>query len=345
MYRTRVHRNFQGKPTRDDVAKQANISGATVSRVLSGRTDVSISAETRAKVLAAAEKLGYRPNQSARALTNGRTGLIGFWMSLQYSRYRGQVVDRMRTLLWTTEIALALTDVDEEYEWRHSFDRALRVPVDGIIGFDNSASVEAFASEYDLIAKGTPFVSMGAYWSERNSYVGVNLRPGADAAMQHLLSTGRRKIAYMAPWHSDLVDRGPRFDAYRDACEGAGLPLISAHVETVDAPCVDAEIARQLAEVPGLDAILCMNDDLAILAASSLQKLGLRCGHDVAIIGFDGIEETMHGPCPITTVRQPIEQMCQLAWDFLGSQMNDPSAPLQQKILTPELVVRESSCP
>jgi len=145
MERTRVHPKTGGRPTRDDVARVANISGATVSRVLSGRTDVSISPEARARVMEAAQKLGYRPNPAARALMKGRTGLIGFWMSLYYSRYRAQVLDYMRTVLGHTELGMAVMDVDEEYQWDHSFDRALRVPVDGIIAFDASASIEAFA--------------------------------------------------------------------------------------------------------------------------------------------------------------------------------------------------------
>ena len=83
MFRTRVQSRSAGRPTREDVAKVANISGATVSRVLSGRNDLSIAPETRARVLEAAEKLGYRPNAAARTLMTGRSGLVGFWMDLK----------------------------------------------------------------------------------------------------------------------------------------------------------------------------------------------------------------------------------------------------------------------
>jgi len=332
-----------GRPTRDDVARQANISGATVSRVLSGRTDLSIAPETRAKVLEAAEKLGYRPNVAARALMTGRTGLVGFWMDLQYSRYRGHVLDRMRAVLSETDLALAVTDVDDEYELQHSFDRALRVPVDGIIAFDNSSSVEAFGREHDRIAPKTPFVSMGAYWSEAGSYVGIDLRAGAEAAMDHLLSGGRRRIAYMVPSDSDLVASGPRFEAYRDRMEGSGLARETIQTETTGMGSV-REALRRIHENGRLpEAILCMNDDLALAAAFALERLGVRPGRDVALVGFDGIEDTEHGPCPITTVRQPIETMCALAFEFLRAHMEEPTSPPQQRILVPELIVRESS--
>ena len=226
-----VQSKSSGRPTRDDVARHANISGATVSRVLSGREDLSISPKMRAKVLEAAKHLGYVPNNSARALTSGKTGVVGFWMSLAYSRYRATVLDSMRTLLRGTEIAMAVSDVDEEYNVLHSFDRALRVPVDGIIAFDNSASVEAFAREYEQLAPSIPFVSMGAYWSELRSYVGIDLRSGADLAMDHLLSTGRRKIAYVAPWTSDLIDSGPRYEAYRAGLRKAGFEARTIAIE------------------------------------------------------------------------------------------------------------------
>lgn len=343
MDRTRVHPKSGGRPTRDDVAKMANISGATVSRVLSGRTDVSISPDARARVMDAAQKLGYRPNPTARALMNGRTGLIGFWMSLYYSRYRSQVLDHMRTMLGQTELAMAVMDVDEEYQWDHSFDRALRVPVDGIIAFDASASIEAFAEVYDRMASHTPFVSMGAYWSEKKSYVGVDLRAGAREAMAHLLETGRRKIAYMAPINSGLLTFGPRYEAYLEAMRESGNEPMTIGSETGTLTAVREAIEKVLDSPSRPEAILCMSDDVALAVTFAFQQLGIKTGSDIALVGFDGLHETEHCPCPITTVRQPVEEMCELTYDFLRAQMEDPTTPLQQKILKPTLVIRESS--
>lgn len=321
----------------------ANISGATVSRVLSGRTDVPISPEARARVMEAAERLGYRPNPMARALMKGRTGLVGFWMCLQYSRYRSQVLDVMRRALGETELALAITDVDEEYHWDHSFDRALRVPVDGIIAFDASGSIEAFAADYDRIASNIPFVSMGAYWSERKSFVGIDLKHGTDLAMDHLIGTGRKKIAYMAPHTSGLLEFGPRFDAYTAKMNDAGLEPRTIGVEDGTVAAVRQTMRDVYAQGDAPEAILCMNDDLALQVAFTLDRMGMRAGRDLALVGFDGIEEAEHSPCPITTVRQPVEEMCSLTYSFLQAQMDDPTAPLQQRILKPTLVIREST--
>ena len=327
------------------MARYAKISGATVSRVLSGRDDLSISDATRAKVLEAAKQLGYVPNSTARALTSGKTGVVGFWMSLQYSRYRARVLDRMRFLLRGTEIAMAVSDVDEEYSYLHSFDRALRVPVDGIIAFDNSASVHVFAQEYEKLAPAIPFVSMGAYWSELRSYVGVDLRKGADIAMDHLLSIGRREIAYVAPWTSELIDSGPRFESYRDATCASGLAARTIGVESDAYEHIKVALDQMMAGGKIPDALVCMNDELAVASEAILQGHGVKVGEDIAIVGFDGIDETAHCPVPITTVRQPIEEMCSLAWSFMKSQMENPSAELRQVILVPELIIRESTRP
>lgn len=343
VYRTRVQSRSSGRPTRDDVARQANISGATVSRVLSGRLDLSISPDTRAKVLEAAKELGYIPNSAARALTSGKTGIVGFWVSLEYSRYRAHVLDYMRTLLRGTDVAMAVSDVDEEYNFLHTFDRALRVPVDGIIAFDNSASISAFAREYDRLAPSIPFVSMGAYWSELKSYVGVDLRQGADRAMQHLLDLGHKQIAYVAPWTSDLIDSGPRYDAYENAMAQAGLPLRTVAIERVTFQHVKVAMIELVRTKSLPKALLCMNDETAIWSAQALSDQGVKIGQDIAIVGFDGIDETAACPVPITTVRQPIEEMCSEAWRILKAQMADSSAPPQQVVLVPTLVVREST--
>lgn len=287
--------------------------------------------------------LGYIPNSAARALTSGKTGIVGFWVSLEYSRYRAYVLDCMRTLLRGTEFAMAVSDVDEEYNLLHTFDRALRVPVDGIIGFDNSASIEAFTREYDRLAPSTPFVSMGAYWSELKSYVGVNLRRGADNAMQHLLDLGRKQIAYVAPWTSDLIDSGPRHEAYENAMRDAGLASRTVATESVTFRHVKVAMDELVRTKSVPEALLCMNDETAIWSSQALADQGVKIGKDVAVVGFDGIAETAACPVPITTVKQPIDEMCAKAWTFLQDQMSEPSAAPQQIVLVPELIIREST--
>lgn len=336
----------EGRPTRNDVARLANISGTTVSRVLSGNPDESVSPKVRERVLKAARELGYLPNSAAQALRSGRTGLIGFWMCLEYSRYRSMVLDHMRGLLASTDFALAVTDVDEDYQGHHSLVRALRVPTDGIIAFDPSVSAEAFAQSTDQLAANRPFVSMGAFWSEKRSYVGVDLKAGAEEAMDHLFATGRRKIAYVAPAGSYFVSGGARYEGYRDKMAAASLPEQTLEVIDRQAERIGSLVANLrtcMAEGTLPEALLCFYDDIAVDSVVALLEVGLVPGRDVAVVGFNGNEGLDRAPCPITTVRQPVERMCELTLEFLRAQMDDPSAPLQKEILKPSLIVREST--
>src|SRR5579862_8912212 len=148
------------RPTRNDVARNARVSGATVSRVLSGRDDLYIAEETRVRVLAAAQSIGYQPNATARALVTGRTGIVGFWMCLGYSLYRCHVVNRMQQVLTPSEFTLAITDVEEELSRRHTLSRAMRLGVDGIVAFDTPTAAGEFARSQAASISAIPFVSM-----------------------------------------------------------------------------------------------------------------------------------------------------------------------------------------
>ena len=217
------------------------------------------------------------------------------------------------------------------------------MPVEGIIAFDAEKSVEAFAKNSDRLAPRMPFVSMGAYWAHEKSYVGIDLRSGAEAAMDHLLGTGRRHVAFMAPANSGLLLRGARAESYQERMRDSGLPTRVLAAEGVRMDSVMQTLSDAIATDPKLDAILCMNDDLAIYTVFALQKMGIRPGLDIAVVGFDGIDEAEQCPCPITTVSQPASQMCSLAIEFLNAQMEDPSAEPQQIVLQPTLVIRSSS--
>jgi DNA-binding LacI/PurR family transcriptional regulator len=321
---------------------RAQVSGATVSRVLSGN-GYFVSEDIRLRVFAAAQELGYQPNAAARALICGKTQIIGLWMCLGYSRYRAQVLDRMRDVLSQTDYAISVTDVEEDLFWRHSMARALRLPADGIVAFDTPTAGDAFAHSGKSKGEGTPFVGMGAYWSEATNYVGVDLRSGATEAMQHLIDTGRRRIAYFYLRPPDPLARESRFDAYVSAMEAAGLEPIFIPATDLNFETASQTLQRHLESGPLPDAVFCFNDDLALTAYWTLQRLGIKVGADVAIVGCDGIDELRHIALPISTIEQPIDQMCSLAWDILQAHIADPEAPIQQTVLKPKLIIRESS--
>lgn len=330
--------------TREDVARAANVSGTTVSRVLSGK-DAQIGEDARQRVREAAERLGYVPNAAAKALLTGRTQLVGLWMCLGYSRYRAHVLDRMSSILAETDYAIAVTDVEEDLFWRHSMARALRIGVDGIIAFDTPTAGDAFARTDKNQAGTTPLIGMGAFWSKATSYVGVDLGAGVEEAMRHLFESGRHDVAYFFPGERQPNEREARRDAYVAAMASAGRE--PAFIPTSGLTVAEATqgFRAYLADRPAPDALFCFNDEVAVGASQALLERGLRPGFDVAIVGCDGIDETALLPYPITTIAQPVDEMCSLAWEFLSERLENPSAPLRQKVLKPQLIIRASTRP
>ena len=327
--------------TREDVAKAANVSGTTVSRVLSGK-DERISEEARQRVRAAADRLGYIPNPAAKALLTGRTNLVGLWMCLGYSRYRSHVLDRMRAILAQTDFAIAVTDVEEDLFWRHSMARALRLGVDGIIAFDTPTAGDAFARTDKNQAGTTPLVGMGAYWSKASSYVGVDLGAGVEEAMRHLFEMGHRNVAYFYPGDGTGAEEARR-SAYLAAMRAARREPILVPSSGLTIAEAKRGFANYLGHGRTPGAVLCFNDEVAMGAMQALLERSLRPGTDVAIVGCDGIDESALLPYPLTTIAQPVDEMCALAWEFLQERIDNPSAPLRQKILRPGLIVRASS--
>lgn len=333
---------MQSRPTRNDVARIAGTSGSTVSRVFSERTDIPIAEKTRERVLEAARQLGYVPDPTARALTEGRTGVVGFWICLEYSHYRAQVLDAMRAAVGASRLAMHVANADEEY-WRdRNFTRTYRTSVDGIIAFDSSVSLLAFGGEGSARV---PFVSMGAIFSDERSYVGIDLAAGTRQALDHLFETGRHRVAFLVPEPWQLHESGPRAEVYRSELAARGLAPDVILTEGDRVTEVRKALQRRFATVPPPDALFCVNDDVAIAASRALIQMGLRVGQDVAVLGCDGIREIEEEPCTITTIRQPIEEMCALALQFLNERIENPSAPVRRRILQPELVVRESTRP
>ena len=331
------------RTTREDVAKAANVSGTTVSRVLGGKAE-QIGEDARRRVFEAAERLGYIPNPAAKALITGRTHLVGLWMCLGQSRYRSHVLDRMRGILAQTDFAIAVTDVEEDLFWRHSMARALRVGVDGILAFDTPTAGDAFARTDKNQAGTTPLVGVGAYWSQATSYVGVDLGAGVEEAMRHLFEKGYRDVAYLYPGDRGTSGKEARVSAYVAAMVAAGREPCLVPASGLTVTEARDRFGAHLNGAATPEALLCFNDEIALGAVQALMERGLRPGSDVAIVGCDGIEETALLPYPLTTIAQPVDEMCALAWEFLRERIDDPSAPLRQTILQPRLIVRASTC-
>ena len=336
---------IQKRPTGDDVAKAAGVSKATVSYVISGRPDVQLPEATRQRVWSAAAALGYRPNRVASALKTGRTGLISVWVDNLLTAFNAHVVHHIEEQVAQHPCQIVVTlmrHLSEADLVAGAFDA---LPTDGIIAHEQSNRLSAFINVRGLAPM--PIVSTGAFnlAEDRVDCVHVDLTVGTHEAVTHLIAQGRRRVAYLTG--DEYIRReSPRHAAYRAVVEQSGL-----QAEYILAP-VTANNARVAARI-GVrdyvrdfgcpDGLFCLNDEMAIGAYRGLRDLGIRVPDDIAIVGCDGIEETEYGDCPLSTIVQPLAQMCELAWRLLERRMQEPDAPLEHIILPAHLVVRQSS--
>lgn len=329
------------KTSLSHVAKQAGVSSATVSRVLSG-SRVRIAPETRRRVQQIANDLGYSPNRAARALVTGRTQTLALWAVNLRSPFSAQVI-------YNVSQELARHEYDLMIAAAHSSNSALKTahllswPIDGIFALDLPRA--AIPGLNGSLLGGKPFVSLGGYISDQSDYVHVDFRAQVIEAIRHLISVGCERIAYLVPgwfeWFREANDarlcgydaviteagRRPEYVVTPDEKRGSVASALTEHIERHGCP----------------DGLFCFNDDMAIGALRALKDLGRRVPEDVALIGCDGIEDTSYFDPRITTIAQPLDQICMVAWAFLERRIRDNDLPLQQITIQPKLEIRESS--
>ncbi|HEX5323416.1 MAG TPA: LacI family DNA-binding transcriptional regulator [Capsulimonadaceae bacterium] len=329
------------KPSLSHVAKQAGVSSATVSRVLSG-SRVRIAPETRQRVQEIANDLGYAPNRAARALVTGRTQTLALWAVNLRSPFSAQVIYNVSQELARHEYDLMIAAAQSSHSCLKTA-HLLSWPIDGIFALDLPRA--AVPGLNKSLLGGKPFVSLGGYISQESDYVHVDFQAQVMEAIRHLFAVGCRRIAYLVPdWFEWFRHAGdPRLCGYDTViCDAGKKPEYIA---------IPDERRRSVA--PALteyincngcpDGLFCFNDDMAIGAYRALKDLGRRIPDDVALIGCDGIEDTLYFDPPITTIAQPLEQMCMVAWAFLERRIRDNDLPLQQITVQPRLEIRQSS--
>jgi len=330
------------KSTLREVATRAGVSYATVSRVLTG-VESRISEETRQRVRIIAAEMGYQPNRNARALVTGRTQTVAFWSNDLRSILSGHTVHQSylesvrynyeMMICWQKFLSGQVLDSSQLLSWS----------LDGVLTADLPRGTIP-GLEGHLLG-GKPFVNMGVYVREETDHVRLDLMTVTKEAIHHLAGGGCRRIALLIPdwfeWFNQTSD--DRLDGYRIAMDEIGQrpELIITPNETRRA--IGPALKDYIAAHGHPDGLFCFNDDMAIAAFRALRDLGLRIPDDVALIGCDGIEDMAYHDPALTTIVQPIEEMCAIAWSFLMRRIQEPSIPPQQIVLQPRLEVRASS--
>lgn len=328
----------KAKVTSGDVARLAEVSQSAVSRSFS--TDASVSADTRAKVLKAARKLGYRPNVIARAMISGRSRLIAVLVAYLDNQFYPIVIEQLCRALQERgfHVLLFITDTGNQDE-----------VVQQMMGYQVEGIVMASAALSSTLARecaqtGIPVVLFNRYVpsSPASSVTSDNIEGGRLIA-QFLVKGGHKRIAFIAGSEDSSTNRDREAGFYRGLAENGQIVWARA-VGNYSFEGA-AEAARQLcSDKIKPDAIFVANDHMAFSVMDVVRnEFKLRIPNDISIVGYDDVPEASWGGYNLTTVRQPSAQMIDATIKILMEQIQREKVSRRAAVLPAELIIRQSA--
>lgn len=331
-------------PTLHDVARVAGVSFKTVSNVIHDHPQVRPA--TRERVLAAIAETGYRPNIVARNLRSGRSGVIGLAVPELSQAYFAQLADDVIRAAEARGLVVLIEQTGgqraRELEVLSSPRLAL---TDGIL----FCPLGLLGEDAETVQPSSPVVILGEQVLDQVDHITMQHEAAARAAIEHLIDLGRRRIVLLGAHPSEAGGTaGLRFAGYRAALENAGLTTDDALVvpiQTWDRSNGATAMARFLEDGHAFDGVFAMNDDLAVGALRSLQEHGRRVPEDVALIGFDDVDEGRFMFPSLSTVDPGHRQIAELAVDMLLERISQPSSSVAPRVIAPpfRVVAREST--
>ncbi|HEY3837605.1 MAG TPA: LacI family DNA-binding transcriptional regulator [Bryobacteraceae bacterium] len=331
-------------PSIKDIARKAGVSHCTVSRAL--HHSPLINAKTAERIREIARRSGYVPNQVARSLVSRSTHTVGVVVTTIADPFIGEVVEGIESIAnqrgYSVILANSQADPDLEIKVVDSFTQRR---VDGILV---TASRVGALHGKRLAGTNVPIVLINNQRLEQpagaQTYsVGIDNVSATRDIVGHLIQLGHRRIAYIGDslgYHSDEE----RFSGYRAMLRLSRLPLDSELVLRGDGKAEQGEhaAARLLALPNPPTAIFCYNDMTALGALRAAAEHGLRVPQDVAIAGFDDLFVASYTTPPLTTIRQPKQEMGRRAMTILLDLLSG-EVPETRILLPGELVVRGST--
>lgn len=326
------------------LAAHLQLSPAAISRVLNGVPAArSIPATTQERIFAAAREFAYRPNAAARSLRHGRSMTIGVLLPEVSEGYATLVLAGLEAGLLEAGYCFFLISHHHRADiLERSQALLLDRSVDGLVAIDTPLSYEGHLP--------TVTVSCPAGHAGVTDVV-LHHNLAAELAVGHVASLGHRRVAILKG-QSFSSDTAVRWQATERAAARCGLDLDPALVielgeeEPVHDPGYHAAQCL-LKRAKPFTALLAFNDISAIGAIRALREVGLRVPEDVSVVGFDDIQSAAFQNPPLTTIRQPLRRMGQLAAAAVVEQIDTPGRPVAANsiVVEPELIIRGSTAP
>jgi DNA-binding LacI/PurR family transcriptional regulator len=331
---------YSKRVTLHDVAEQAGVSYQTVSRVINENPHVS--KDTRQRVLRVIKELNYQPNHAARSLVTRRSNLLEVITFGSHHYGPSQMVAHVERAARRLGYNLILSHIIEMSvdEIRAAINSLSGRLVDGLI-----MVTPVVGLDYDdlmALCQGIPFVMIDPQLGSITPSVVINQHYGSQLATKHLLNLGHRDICEISGplhWFGAMA----RHESWRDTLETAGVTP-GQSIEG-DWTAVGGYAAAQhlLDNEASFTALVVANDQMALGAMRAMRERGLHIPYDISVVGFDDIPEAVCFEPPLTTVRQDFEALGSQSVEYLVDLIHQPDMPLQQRVLYPALVIRQST--
>lgn len=327
-------------PTILDVAEEAGVSKSLVSLVM--RDSEKVSPSSRKAVLAAAKKLGYRPNAAARTMVRQRSYVVGVLVSDLHNPFFADLIDGIDTAATNAGYRSILTTGNRVAKREElAVSTLLEMRVDGLIlvspVFSRDFAVEASRSVPTVVVgKATRAATVDSVTNDD--------RHGAGMVVDHLVELGHRRIAHIDG--GDGAGSQPRRTGYERSMQRHGL---EGETRSVKGGFTEEGGRRGmrtlLAEGPTPTAVFVANDLAAIGVLEVLDKEGLSVPGGISVVGYDNTEMAASHRLGLTTVNQPRNEMGHMAASLILTRIDENRTTPRHVVLLPKLVVRESTSP
>ncbi|MGB6152250.1 MAG: LacI family DNA-binding transcriptional regulator [Pricia sp.] len=327
-----------------EIAKDAGVSIATVSYVLSKGKNSRVSVEMSKKIEKIAKDLNYQPNRIAQSLKSGKTFTIGLIVADISNPFFAHIARIIEDEASKSNYTVIFGSSDEKPDkTMHLLEFFANRQVDGFI---LAPSRDSNKQILFLQERGIPFVLIDRFFPEiETNYVAIDNYEASYKATERLVNTGNSKIGMIA-YDTPLFHMKERIRGYEEALENNAIEPNKKWLKEIDVSNIQREIAPAIEDLlkgeQAVESLFFATNTLAIAGLKHLEHLNLKVPDDVRIVSFDEGEAFDFFYCPLTHVRQPLAEMGKKAVEILIEQITDPENIKQKISLNAELVLRQS---
>ena len=321
-----------------DVAKRAGVSRSAVSRTYT--TGASVSEKTRAKVMKAAKELGYTPNIIARSLATSRTQLVGLVINNFQNPIFLEVLDQFTRLLQQRNLRPLLVNLSDNPDPAESVEMLRQYRVDAVIV---ASSTLPPACSLAFKEAGLPVVNVfGRYNPTPDVHiVGIDNRHAGAMAAQTLHSRGYQALGFLGGPES-ATSTQDRLKGFKEGLKSLKLKPSCVHYADNYTYQAGFDAMQELLAKQKVDALFCGDDVIGMGALSAARDASIRVPEDLGIIGFNDMEMSAWQAFGLTTIAQPIADICNSTVELLGSLLDNPSRSAETRLFPCQVIERDT---